>query len=143
MLHFQFHVDGQPVPQGSKSVTRTGLMYEANKAHGKWRELVTTIARNEFAGRTPLEGPVTLAVLFSLECPPSVKKSGRTQPFVKPDLDKLCRSIGDSCEKAGVFKDSQITQLDAVKQYADQPGIDVFIFATPDSAADLWHLRNK
>lgn len=69
------------------------------------------------AGTWPLEGPVKLAVSFTLPRPKSAPK-WRLWPDKKPDLDKLVRAIGDALTQSGAISDdAQIVLLSADKQY--------------------------
>lgn len=116
----QAFIPGIPQPQGSKAAfQRAGkiVMVESNKKLPAWRKLVTEKLEAANVSCTPLEGAVALDVMFFMPKPKSVT---RKWPSVKPDLDKLCRSIGDSATDAGVVNDdSQIVEIVAYKCYAD------------------------
>jgi len=94
-----------------------GRMIEANPHLRSWRETVAVAAHLEMAARglKPFEGALKIELMFELPKGTSVT---RRTPHVKPDLDKLCRSIFDGLEKAGVYQnDSQIVDLHAIKVY--------------------------
>lgn len=116
----QVFVPGIPQPQGSKNAFQRGnkiVLVEANKNLPAWRKLVTEKLEAENASCEPLEGAVCLEVVFFMPRPKSVK---RPYPSVKPDLDKLIRSINDSATDAGVIKDdSQVIEIVAFKVYED------------------------
>lgn len=116
----QAFIPGIPQPQGSKAAFQRGgkiVMVESNKKLPAWRKLVTEKLEAANVSCTPLEGAVALDVMFFMPKPKSVT---RKWPSVKPDLDKLCRSIGDSATDAGVVNDdSQIVEIVAYKCYAD------------------------
>jgi len=131
---FTFIIDGVPVPQGSKSASvRAGraVMYEANKGHKGWRKTVTEAVRLEMTkkGWQPFEkhAPVSCSITFKFARPKSVT---RQHPTVKPDTDKLCRSILDSLTDSGLLAggDQQVVRLFASKDYADQPGVFIAIW---------------
>ena len=115
----QAFIPGIPQPQGSKAAFKRGqkiVMVESNRKLPAWRKLVTEKLEAANASCQPLEGAVALDVMFFLPRPKSVT---RAFPSVKPDLDKLCRSIGDSATDAGVVNDdSQIVEIVAYKCYA-------------------------
>jgi Holliday junction resolvase RusA-like endonuclease len=51
-----------------------------------------------------------------------LRGSAPLEMFVRPDLDKLIRAIGDALMDAGVLRDdSQLAGIDAEKEYAE-PG---------------------
>lgn len=109
-----FRVYGQPRPQGSKNIYR-GRLVESAKGLKEWREAVATeAAKQSFY----TEQPVELLVHFYLERPKTVK---RAKPSVKPDLDKLLRSIGDSISGVLIKDDAQIVIMSAKKEYGE-PG---------------------
>ena len=136
---FTFFVHGVPVPQGSKSVSRSGHLYDVNaKTLKPWRQQIadTIRAMNVPASTNApgvIEGPVALSVVFSFPRPKShYNKSGLTTKAPrrhqsKPDLDKLVRALGDGiATDANLLKDdSQIVSINAEKRYCvgeEQPG---------------------
>lgn len=113
-----FWVSGTPIPQGSKSVSRSGHLYESNPRHKAWRQKVEAAARAEniqFGDR-----PVEVHMVFYFTPPQRPKFSVHA---VKPDVDKLARSVNDSLTRAGMIQDdARIVFLTARKRYADNPG---------------------
>lgn len=118
---------GTPVPQGSKSVTRTGRLYEANKRHKAWRATVTASVAAQHEG-PPIDQPVHVELVFWM---PRPKRPRWPVPAVKPDLDKLVRSVHDSLQAGGVLaEDSRVVRLTAQKAYVpdgQDPGVTVVI----------------
>lgn len=114
-------IPGTPVPQGSKSISRYGVMYDANKKLGPWRETVTANT-TQYAGVFPKPVPVRAEYTFYMPRPKTVK---RDRPTVPPDLDKLERAVNDALTRAGVWADdSQLVEVRAMKCYAsDTPGV--------------------
>ena len=114
----QVFVPGVAQPQGSKNAYLRGgrcVLVEANKNLPVWRAFVQDKLEQANAGCAPMTGPVSLTAIFFMPRPKSVT---RALPSVKPDLDKLIRSIGDSATKAGVIEDdSQICEIVAHKVY--------------------------
>lgn len=128
-----FFVPGVPVPQGSKSVSRSGHLYDVNAKQLKaWRKKIAEVIAG-LGIETQIVGPVSLSVTFCFERPKShFNKSGLTKnaPRMhtsKPDLDKLIRALGDGiATDAQLLKDdSYIVSVNAEKRYcvgAEQPG---------------------
>lgn len=110
----QFRVFGEPAPQGSKTIMR-GRLVESSKKLPAWRKAIADAAKelNEYT-----EEPVEVLIIFYLPKPKTVK---RKYPSVKPDLDKLCRAVGDGITGILIKDDSQIVELSARKEYG-QPG---------------------
>ena len=120
----QVFAPGIPQPQGSKNAYVRGnraVLVEANKKLPAWRKLLTERLEAANISCQPLEGAVTLEVLFLM---PKAKSNKKDYPYQKPDLDKLIRAVGDSATTAGVLNDdSQIVQILAWKLWAeDEPG---------------------
>jgi Holliday junction resolvase RusA-like endonuclease len=118
LLHW--FVEGIPVPQGSKTamvVNGRAVMFEANKKHKAWRDHVkATVGTLE----TPSTQPVRVELQFWFEKPKTVK---RNHMSVKPDIDKLSRSVLDAIT-GGILKDeSQVVILNARKEYGEKPGV--------------------
>lgn len=110
----RFNVPGVPVPQGSKSVSRSGHMYEANKKLRPWREKITQVAKMAHKGE-PLDCPVEVVAYF---CVPKPKRPKFAAPGTPADLDKYQRALGDALTQAGVIKDdARIVHWDAWKIY--------------------------
>ena len=118
LLHW--FVEGTPVPQGSKTATvinGRAVMFEANKKHKAWRDHVrATVGKLE----TPSTQPVRVELQFWFEKPKTVK---RDHMSVKPDLDKLSRSVLDAITGGILKDDSQVVILNARKEYGDKPGV--------------------
>jgi len=113
----------EPAPQGSKRHVGNGRMIEASKKVAPFRAAVADAVFRAFVA-TGDERPFTEAVViwatFYLPRPKSVK---RLLPTVAPDLDKLCRSLGDGLSiNAHVLEDDAlIVRWHASKLYADNP----------------------
>jgi len=132
-----FDVFGRPAPQGSKryiggSAKQGGRFIEASKYLPAWRKAVTStaVAIMEDEGWETCTDPVTLEVIFYLERPATISREKRPWPIKPPDLDKLIRSVADSCSDAGVWgDDAQVVHVIAWKCYADtrEPGATVTI----------------
>ena len=114
-----FEVFGRPAPQGSKTLMR-GRMVESSKYLPAWRKAVAEAALAQQAETGWFcEGPVHVLIYFTVEKPKTVK---RKHPTVPPDIDKLARSVLDSC--SGVFynDDAQVVKLIVSKRYGENPG---------------------
>lgn len=123
----RFFVAGTPIPQGSKKafvVGKRAVIVDANKdALKPWRAAVTKAAA---AARTSVairDEPLVVVVTFQFVRPPSVR---RERPHVKPDTDKLLRSVLDSLTDAAVWgDDGQVVKAVAEKVYAAEAGVHV------------------
>lgn len=108
---FCYKVKGEPAPQGSKRYLGNGVMVESSKKVKPWREAIVWQVKPE----RMIEGPVSIAIAFSLAKPKSAK---RVFPTVKPDLDKLIRSTLDGLKTAGLYRDDcQVVKVEALKLY--------------------------
>ena len=137
----RLEVPGIPVPQGSKKAfkhahTNRVVMLDDNANLAAWRATVAHHARVAWAGAPPITGPVVASLGFYLPRPKGhyrtgkfagfLKDSAPLLPGVKPDLDKLIRSVFDSLSTAGVWKDDALCwNVSAHKCYADarEPGL--------------------
>ena len=116
-----FFISGEPAPQGSKTAFvrgRRAVLVETSKKLPAWRKQIEDTARREYKGE-PIDQPVKATVDFFM---PKPKKPMFDMPATAPDLDKLCRAIGDGLEKGGVLRnDSRIIHWEARKFYAEAP----------------------
>ena len=130
----RFQVPGRPITQGNHSRNRFGAVYDATKGLAAWRTAVGYIAKQTARGRM-VDGPVVVDVVFYVPRPASCPKA-RTQPTVKPDVDKLSRALLDAITGVLLHDDAQVVQLIARKQYATrQPGALVTVRAWTESDA--------
>lgn len=131
------NLPGKPVPQGSmtlmtsRSTGRPFGKYNSNVISHR-NELVLELQAN-WGDRPPLTSPVELRVDFCFDRPKSHYRTGRYAGVRKdsapqrhiqtPDVDKLCRLIGDALTIAGVLKDDKlICNLVAAKYWATTDG---------------------
>ena len=117
MARVEFFVEGVPAPQGSKSVSRQGFLYETSKKLKPWRKKVAETAPAVYI---PKPGAVQVGLTFIMPRPKSTPK--KTPPAVKrPDLDKLVRACLDAITGVTIEDDSQVTAIMATKRLAE-PG---------------------
>ena len=118
--YFSCRVYGTPAPQGSKRHVGNGRMVESSAKVKPWREAVKFAALERSLG-APLEGPLTVSILFTVKKPTSAPKRTVTYPAKRPDLDKLIRSTFDALGEAGVwFDDAQVVEVSASKFYPSE-----------------------
>lgn len=127
MSTFPIFIPGTPIPQGSKSVTRTGVMFESNNRLKPWRETMsnalTAWTGTWYGAWEPYDGPLLVEVTFGM---PKPQRPKYTLPAVKPDADKLCRALGDSMTASGLIRDdARICTWIARKRYSDTPGVTI------------------
>lgn len=121
-------VRDEPRPQGSKRAFRhktTGnvVVVDDNSPKLKnWRESVRGEVQDVMDGRAPIEGPVVLAVTFTVAKPKSAPKTRVTWPERKPDLDKLLRSVMDALKAGGAYKDdAQVVEIIRLGKFYPDP----------------------
>ena len=134
---FSFTVFGfEPRPQGSKKYvgsrrTAAGnnipMIVEASPGLPVWRKAVSDAViqgMQDSGDLSKFEGALKVEAVFYLTRKPTVK---RAFPTVPPDVDKLARSLLDSCKPVW-GDDSQVVRLEVSKKYATgQPGVAVTI----------------
>ena len=98
------------------------ILHSQGSALAVWRSTIALSAR--FAGAKPLEGAMGIEVTFRVRRPKTVK---REYPSVAPDLDKYIRACLDALTGICYIDDSQVIQITASKEYADNPGVDIKI----------------
>lgn len=112
---------GTPRPQGSKRYVGNGRFIEASDVK-PWRKAIAQAVGRALVAtgdNSQFTEPVVVWATFYLPRPKSVK---RAHPSVAPDLDKLCRALGDALsveEPAVLVDDSLIVRWHAAKVYAD------------------------
>ena len=122
-------MEGQAVPQGSKSIVR-GRLIDSNKNLKPWRAKIAKHVGT--LGLSVMEGPIFLSCVFVFPRPKShlnskgvLRESASAHYIKKPDLDKLLRAIGDalSVDSGLLHDDSCITHIAGSKRYqvGDEP----------------------
>lgn len=151
----QIHVVGVPAPQGSKRGfvnPHTGrvAMVESSKKVKPWRKAVAEAATEACAGAAewlgldgwvPLDGPLEVAMVFTLRKPLSAPKRTRTWPTKYPDVSKLCRSTEDALTAAGVWADDArvVRYRDLAKVF---PGEDPAALSQPGVVVRIWQVAS-
>lgn len=124
----KFFVPGKPAPQGSKKHVGRGILVEASKELGPWRERVALAACDQTEKIIAKPDEVGVTLRFILPRPASAPKTKRALASKRPDLDKLVRAILDAITNVIVEDDSQVVCIGAFKRIADpgeQPGVQV------------------
>jgi Holliday junction resolvase RusA-like endonuclease len=121
-----FWVPGRPVPQGSKrgfvSGNRAVLVDVNRESLGAWRSSVALAAAEAAAGKE-IAGAIELEAAFFLTPPISTR---RRYPSVRPDLDKLVRSLLDGLTGSGIWHDdAQVVRMVVEKSYAPTAGAQI------------------
>jgi Holliday junction resolvase RusA-like endonuclease len=133
-----FTVIGTPIPQGSMVKGKFGGVHSANKNLDQWRHLIaekTATQVTVWELEEPLWSPLAVDLVFWFNRPKShwatngLSRKAPSNHTVKPDLDKLCRSVFDGLKEGGmILDDSLICKVHAEKKWTTgvQPvGVDI------------------
>ena len=142
-MKIEFFVPGIPKPAGSKRAflnKKTGkiIVTEDCETSGDWRGDCKNFARKAYH-ENPIDGPVSLSVIFYMPRPKghfgTGKKAGILKPnaprwhTVKPDRTKLTRGLEDALTGIIWRDDSQVVCGEVVKIYGDLPGANITVEA--------------
>jgi crossover junction endodeoxyribonuclease RusA len=125
-------VYGSPAPQGSKKfvgmVNGHGMLVESSKKVKPWRQDVVAAAIAVRQGAAPLDGALSVRMVFTMPKPKSAPKRRRTWPNRTPDVSKLARSTEDALTTAGIWADDarvvEYTRLAKVFPGEDHDALD-------------------
>ena len=113
--------DGSPVMRNGRQVIAT---MDDNKKSKSWMQAVRETVGTERIGQARLSGPVQLTVDFYFARPKGhFRTNGTLTPRApvyhaqSPDLDKLCRAIGDALTGVLLDDDKQIVRLVAERHW--------------------------
>lgn len=121
---------GQPLNPATKGSGRAlvfggrAVVFNDNPKNKAWAQRVAWIAKAHRPADAPWVGAVEIALAFRMRKPKSLPKD-RNLPTVKPDLDKMIRSVKDALTGVLYVDDAQIVQLTASKSYSDTPGVEI------------------
>jgi len=137
--YLAFVVYGTPHPQGSKRAFRKGdkvVMAESTTSRAWRQEVVETILSFEL--KEPLLGACQVELTFYLKRPKHHYGTGRNAHLLKgsapgyvevrPDADKLARTILDAMTLSNLIRDDgQVAVLTVAKRYGEKPGVRVVV----------------
>jgi len=137
-LLVEFFVPGDPKAKGSmRSIPfqdKAGKLhvntFNANKSVTAWERVTKLSALEVWGDRPPVQEAVQIDLMFTLRRPKTVKEKSRPLPIVKPDIDKLSRTLLDALSGIVFGDDAQVTGLTATKRYGsagDPVGVTVRI----------------
>ena len=137
MGEIRLRVSGEPITQGSMKIVsvrgRAQVVHDKDALLG-WRDRIAWQVRGASRLAPPLEGPVSVTLMFWLTRPKShftrtgaLRSSAPAYPTAKRDLDKLVRGVLDALTMGMVWKDDgQVIDLDLKKRWAsaaEEPGV--------------------
>ena len=144
-MSITFDVIGLPIAQGSmKALGRggSGRTIITHSNHGTllpWRQEIAQAALQARPADWPMDLPMALSLTFRFPRPAghfkkdgTLKASAPQHKTSKPDLDKLCRTIGDALASVLYRGDQQVISLISTKRFTigtEPPG--VLITITP------------
>jgi Holliday junction resolvase RusA-like endonuclease len=131
-----FFVAGAAQPKGSaraytyrRKDGRVGARVTADNEGrlGAWQSAVAWGAARALPRHpAPWPSPAGMSLRCAFLLRPPVRRRGRGEPTVKPDLDKLLRAVCDALTGVVWVDDAQVLDLSAVKAYAaghEAPGV--------------------
>lgn len=127
----RFQVLGTPASQGSKSISRSGRVYDSDPKLKAWRKLVAAEAR-KCLPTVPFDCPVSVAMQFHYDRPKTRKWD--VWKTSSPDIDKAARAVLDALTMSGmIVDDSRVVELTARKffAFAEDPWTGVWVTVTP------------
>lgn len=126
-------IAGAPMAKGRPRFSRKiGRAYTPDKTV-KYETYLRTMLANDMnkAGLEPIEGPVSVRVVFTMPEPKSMAKKlkGLELPHVKkPDLDNMLKAVLDSMNQVVVKDDSQVFKIETEKRYGSPARTELFVF---------------
>ena len=119
---------GIPEPKGSVSsfiVKGVGGKPKSIVTHSKKSKEWEKVVRTALGGsRKHVDGPFHVSLVFTLLKP---KTATRSLPYVRPDLDKLVRTVLDAMTGVVFSDDSRVVSLSAIKEYGNEPGVHIVV----------------
>lgn len=116
-----FTAEGKPMPKGSVTRMPNGAMLQARrgparKQYDDWVDSLKEQARIAAAGHPTLDGPLRVEMEFRLPMPKSRPMADRVRGWahhtVRPDIDKLARTVLDAMEAADlIVSDARVCAL--------------------------------
>jgi Holliday junction resolvase RusA-like endonuclease len=116
----------EPIAKARPRHTRSGRVYTPASTATYERAIALLLAHHR-----PIEGAVSLDVVFVCKRPKTTRTAGRQLKTTKPDVDNLLKSLLDGLNGCLFHDDAQVVEVRAVKLVAsadEEPHIDLKIF---------------
>lgn len=105
------------VVKGKRGKMRAAITNDNPKAKS-WQRAISIVAAS--SAERVFTGPCRVTLRFQMARP---KRTKRTYPSVRPDLDKLIRCALDGMTGVVFGDDSQVVEVTAKKAYDSEPGM--------------------
>lgn len=139
-MKLEFFVHGAPVTQGSLKIINGRIVHISGPKLKAWRNDIAQMARILMPAPEPLaDCGFDVEVDFMLARPKSVPERKRSDPWVKPDADKLLRAVLDALEGVVFKNDSQALRVVSEKRYVE-PGAEGALITVTRRAPPV-HIR--
>lgn len=142
MIEYQnmitFIVPGNPVAKGrARSFVRNGhVAHYTPQKTVSYEGLVKLMASESMAGKSLLDGAVSMQVSLHVPIPSSWPKkkqeqarNGELRPLTKPDCSNVTKAIEDAMNGIVYADDKQIVELSVSKYYSELPRAEVRVAA--------------
>ncbi|MCL6557394.1 MAG: RusA family crossover junction endodeoxyribonuclease [Firmicutes bacterium] len=140
MNRISFTVYGQAQTKGSAKAftftdkngkTRASITNDNPKSK-EWQSLVAKLAQEHRPEGGIIKGAVVVGIDFYFLRPKSVPVKKRPHMIVKPDIDKITRSVLDGLKGTIYADDAQVIGLNIRKYYGDPPRAEIMIIEVGD-----------
>lgn len=136
-MDLELTIPGSPVAKGRPRVGKYGT-YTPKKT-ASFESYVSFCWASEYGHLKPLEGALSVSIVFYLPIPKSASKKAReaikqgiTKHTKKPDLDNMAKSVLDALNGLAYKDDSQIYSLTLYKTYDENPRTELIIKCKED-----------
>lgn len=130
---YRFTLSGNPIPQKQTRFSCRNGVPRAYDPSKKDMEMIRWQVK-PFAPPSPLQGPISLTLLFFLPIPKATSKVKRRQmidrfilPVVKPDEDNLAYIVTNALKGLVYEDDRQICEKHVYKVYDELPRTEIIV----------------
>jgi crossover junction endodeoxyribonuclease RusA len=131
MIIMDLVVVGTPKPKGSLKHVGKGRLIEQVQGSKPWKETISLMAKRNWGGQPPHDGPVLVEATVYVSRPKSAKNRALPTTRSSGDIDKHARNILDALSDAGVYvDDSQVVTLIIRKRHTtvgENPGCRIVV----------------
>lgn len=133
-MFLKMTIKGEPVPASRPRFTRSGRTYNESK-YAKYKKSIEELYRKNFDNKQIFNRyePLKAELHFYRGIQKSttkkeynLKATHKVKPAIKSDLDNYVKAVLDGLKKAW-FDDGQIVEINATKDYDEQPRVEVTI----------------
>lgn len=139
LKQFNIRIPITPVPKARPRFTRFGKVYTPKKTHDFEKQIADYYTQATQGFKFEKWQALRVSIVFGMPIPKGTSKkqtelmaNGTIKHIKKADIDNLIKAVLDGLNGVAWEDDSQIERLSAMKEYAKEPYVYIYIHESVD-----------